>query len=252
MAQGHRDPNWPSGLALPIHTRASSGVAFFLLHVASCRALGLVMSSHRAESEKGIEIMVPRRRVRVLERQPHARDRYRRADGAILAATSRLLPRTRRRSFPVTPDTLLRWHRKAVKHKWRRWRRQRDPGSHSSPPAVPSTSPTKWWTRSTTHRVEVLPRRWVVERTWPWLMGNRRPQVDYGRNPIVTEGSVRAAYSRLFLRRLTDPAIAWSRPGSTPRQPLSPASPPRTRSDEPRPRWHHLSVRIGGRARGGR
>lgn len=26
---------------------------------------------------------------------------------------------------------------------------------------------------------EVLPRRWVVERTWSWLMNNRRLQVDY-------------------------------------------------------------------------
>jgi transposase len=24
------------------------------------------------------------------------------------------------------------------------------------------------------HRFEVLPRRWVVERTWSWLMNNRR------------------------------------------------------------------------------
>jgi transposase len=40
------------------------------------------------------------------------------------------------------------------------------------------------------HRFEVLPRRWVVERTWSWLMNNRRLQVDYERNPIVTEGFV--------------------------------------------------------------
>jgi transposase len=58
------------------------------------------------------------------------------------------------------------------------------------------------------HRFEVLPRRWVVERTWSWLMNNRRLQVDYERNPIVTEGFVWAAHSRLLLRRLTDPAIA--------------------------------------------
>src|ERR1035438_6843067 len=37
-------------------------------------------------------------------------------------------PRRRWRSFLVTPDTLLRWHREAGKHKWRRWRKQRDPG----------------------------------------------------------------------------------------------------------------------------
>jgi transposase len=58
------------------------------------------------------------------------------------------------------------------------------------------------------HRFEVLPRRWVVERTWSWLMNNRRLQVDYERNPIVTEGFVWAAHSRLLLRRLTAPAPA--------------------------------------------
>jgi transposase len=30
----------------------------------------------------------------------------------------------------------------------------------------------------------VLPRRWVVERTWPWIMNRRRLQVDYERNPL--------------------------------------------------------------------
>jgi len=41
---------------------------------------------------------------------------------------SRLLPRARWRSYLVTPDTLLRWHRQAAKQKWRRWRKQRGPG----------------------------------------------------------------------------------------------------------------------------
>jgi transposase len=58
------------------------------------------------------------------------------------------------------------------------------------------------------HRFEVLPRRWVVERTWSWLMNNRRLQVDYERNPVVAEGFIWAAHSRLLLRRLTEPAIA--------------------------------------------
>jgi len=51
----------------------------------------------------------------------------------------------------------------------------------------------------------VLPRRWLVERTWSWSMNNRRLQVDYERDPKVTEGFVWAAHARLLLRRLTDP-----------------------------------------------
>ena len=55
------------------------------------------------------------------------------------------------------------------------------------------------------HRFEVLPKRWLVERTWSWLMNNRRLQVDYERDPKVTEGFVWAAHARLLLRRLTEP-----------------------------------------------
>jgi transposase len=54
-------------------------------------------------------------------------------------------------------------------------------------------------------RFEVLPRRWIVERTWSWLMNNRRLQVDYERDPVVTEGFYWAAHSRYLLRRLTQP-----------------------------------------------
>jgi transposase len=32
-------------------------------------------------------------------------------------------------------------------------------------------------------RFEVLPKRWIVERTWSWLMNNRRLQIDYERDP---------------------------------------------------------------------
>lgn len=49
----------------------------------------------------------------------------------------------------------------------------------------------------------VLPRRWVVERTWSWLMNNRRLQIDYERDPKVTEGFIWAAHCRQLLRRLT-------------------------------------------------
>jgi putative transposase len=54
---------------------------------------------------------------------------------------------------------------------------------------------------------EVLPRRWVVERTWSWLMNHRRLQVDYERDPLVAEGFIWAAHARLLLRRLTEPPI---------------------------------------------
>ncbi len=51
----------------------------------------------------------------------------------------------------------------------------------------------------------VLPRRWVVERTWSWLVNHRRLRIDYERDPVVTEGFVWAAHARQLLRRLTTP-----------------------------------------------
>lgn len=54
------------------------------------------------------------------------------------------------------------------------------------------------------HAFVALPRRWVVERTWSWMMNHRRLQVDYERDPKVTEGFIWAAHSRLLLRRLTE------------------------------------------------
>ena len=108
--------------------RPSSSVAFSLLYIGLCCIFGLVMSSRRTESDRDIEIIVLRHQVQIHERQLHARVRCRPGDRAILAVLSRMLPRARWRSFLVTPDTLLRWHREAARRQWRRWRRQRGPG----------------------------------------------------------------------------------------------------------------------------
>jgi transposase len=59
--------------------------------------------------------------------------------------------------------------------------------------------------RTNAHIFEVLPHRWIVERTWAWLVNHRRLRTDYERDPIVTAGFVWAAHARLLLRRLTTP-----------------------------------------------
>lgn len=56
--------------------------------------------------------------------------------------------------------------------------------------------------RRNAHTFEVLPRRWVVERTWGWLVHHRRLRIDYERDPVVTAGFVWAAQARILLRRL--------------------------------------------------
>jgi hypothetical protein len=49
---------------------------------------------------------------------------------------------------------------------------------------------------------EVLPRRWVVERTFAWLSQNRQMSKDYERLCSTGETFVYAAMSRLMARRL--------------------------------------------------
>jgi putative transposase len=49
---------------------------------------------------------------------------------------------------------------------------------------------------------EVLPRRWVVERTFGWLGRYRRLSKDYELLPEVSESLIYAAMVRLMLKRL--------------------------------------------------
>src|SRR5215212_3557006 len=48
----------------------------------------------------------------------------------------------------------------------------------------------------------VLPRRWVVERTFAWISHNRRMSKDYERLAQTSEAFIYVAMTRLMLRRL--------------------------------------------------
>lgn len=48
----------------------------------------------------------------------------------------------------------------------------------------------------------VLPRRWVVERTFAWLNNHRRLSKDYERETTTSEALIQIAMMRLMLRRL--------------------------------------------------
>jgi putative transposase len=48
----------------------------------------------------------------------------------------------------------------------------------------------------------VLPRRWLVERTWAWLNQYRRLSQDYEVLPASSEAMLYLAMLRLMLRRL--------------------------------------------------
>jgi putative transposase len=48
----------------------------------------------------------------------------------------------------------------------------------------------------------VQPRRWAVERSFAWLVRNRRLRTDYERRLQTSETLIAVAFVRLLLRRL--------------------------------------------------
>ena len=56
--------------------------------------------------------------------------------------------------------------------------------------------------RSDAHRFVVLPRRWVVERTFAWLMRYRRLVRDYEQRLDVSEAMIYIALGSSLLRRI--------------------------------------------------
>jgi transposase len=57
---------------------------------------------------------------------------------------------------------------------------------------------------------QVLPRRWVVERTFGWLVRNRRLARDYERLTANSETMIKIAMIRLMATRLAGEQIRWN------------------------------------------
>jgi transposase len=51
----------------------------------------------------------------------------------------------------------------------------------------------------------VLPRRWVVERTFGWMTRWRRPVLDYERRSDVSEAMIHIGMGALLIRRIAHP-----------------------------------------------
>jgi putative transposase len=83
-------------------------VAFLVLR----QMLGMVGRGQTPDA-KDVEIAVLRHQLAVVRRQV-ARPRYTPAGRMVLATLAKLLPRDRWKVFPVTPSTLLRWHRDLI------------------------------------------------------------------------------------------------------------------------------------------
>ncbi len=85
-------------------------------------------------------------------------------------------------------ESTMGWTAEVVKHWWTGCK-----GFWVPPGVEPPTIPTGF---------HVLPRRWVVERTFSWLDQSRRMSKDYERLTQTSQAFIYLAMTRLMIRRL--------------------------------------------------
>jgi putative transposase len=109
-------------------------MAWSFVYLVVRNLFALVWLLARRRRSKELEILVLRHELAILRRQT-GRARLSPADRVLLAALSRALPRPTWASFPVKPETLLRWHRQLVARRWTYPHKSRG-GRRSSPPCA--------------------------------------------------------------------------------------------------------------------
>jgi hypothetical protein len=87
------------------------------VYVVACRLFALVVLLARGDRAKELEILLLRHELSLLRRQIR-RPQLTETDRLVLVTLSRVLPRRSWYAFLVTPETLLRWHRRLVARRW--------------------------------------------------------------------------------------------------------------------------------------
>jgi hypothetical protein len=104
----------PGSVALPSLEAACARV---VRYVVACRLFALVLLLPRRDRSKELELLVLRHELAILRRQSR-RPQLTGCDRLVLAALSRVMPRRSWQPFLVTPETLLRWHRRIIARRW--------------------------------------------------------------------------------------------------------------------------------------
>lgn len=87
-------------------------------------------------------------------------------------------------------------------------------GGYQGPKAAKAAARTGQWTVKIVERsaeatgFEVLPKRWIVERTFAWISRFRRMARDFERYARTVAAFIRMAMIRIMLRRLTKPCLS--------------------------------------------
>jgi transposase len=87
-------------------------------------------------------------------------------------------------------------------------------GGYQGPKAAKAAAKTGKWKIEIVERsaaavgFEVLPKRWIVERTLAWITRFRRLTRDFERYARTVAAFVRLAMIRIMLRRLTAPCLS--------------------------------------------
>jgi hypothetical protein len=101
---------------------SSDCMALRMLYLIFLRLLGLLLLLSRSEAAKDVELLALRHEVTVLRRQLGVRPGLAWPDRAVFAGLARHLPGRLRRHRLVTPGTLLSWHRRLLRWKWKQKR----------------------------------------------------------------------------------------------------------------------------------